>query len=244
MTLMEGDPENRVFDCMKKFLDVDSMREYVVMVYDTLIVGRENIVSGNLIRENPISQGTLDLANAPRRNYIIPIEASIIDVAVQITILLMKMKKSKKLRNEPAYIKYYQINIGYVEILKKEESRIEAHYFKIPSRAHLLSAKSIRYHIENVGHESHQKKLEEFVNKSELADREMLHQQKLYKFSLVYLLSKSWQHIGLVQFLLIVAINLYLIITSPSKEALNGEDDEEYDTYHLPLYVGGFAQLI
>jgi len=87
----------------------------------------------------------------------------------------MKIKKSKKLRKTPAYIKFYQINIGYVEILKTDDDRIEAHYFKIPNRVHLLSSKSVQYHIENVGEDSHQKKLEEFVKKSDLADEEMRH---------------------------------------------------------------------
>ena len=119
------------------------MTQYVVNVYNTLIVGRENIVNGNIQKKNPNGLGILDLANARLRDYITPVEARIIDVSTQITILLMKIKKSKKLRKEPAYIKFYQINIGYVEILKTDDDRIEAHYFKIPNRVHLLSSKSV-----------------------------------------------------------------------------------------------------
>jgi len=174
MTLVEGNPDPKVLKCMRKYLKLQSMIDYVIEVYDKLIKGRESLVDSSIIKKQADHDKALDLETAYKRSFITQLEKEIIENAVQIVILLMKIKKLKsRLKNSPAYIKYYTVNIGYVEILK--DNRIEAHYFKIPQRCRLLSAKSISYHIESNDQSSHQKKLEEFVNKSKLADCEMKH---------------------------------------------------------------------
>ena len=182
LTLTEGTPEKKVTSNLQTFLNFDALLEQTSIIYEKLIKGNERDIMLNRIG-GKLSKGDYD----------------IIATGVNILILILKIYPKRTISTE-AYENYYKLNIGFVQIQKKDV--LENHYFQVPSKCQMLTDDFKALVVQYAG-SSHNQRLEDFIKQYKLAKYEMDHQKTIHNSQVLNSISKLWRVYGWISFLLI-----------------------------------------
>jgi len=200
-TLLEGKPDPSIPETMSRFLDLALLRTGCESVYQHLIVGNETLLS--------LESGDL---TEPHRG--------IVEAALSQAILLVQLRSVGIIHDEltkfegstmeptPTFA-YFSRYIGYVEI--DRNGALESHYFPIPWKCKYITSTTRLSLVFEVNRSSHQEKIEDFISRIKLCQREMVHQQHLHGFAAFKRMSGRWQLFGKVSYYLALIINMVLL---------------------------------
>ena len=201
--LLEGHPDESVYETMSKFLRLDLLREGCERIYQEFIVGKEEDIS-------------LELASLTKEHK------DVVQATLMQAILLMKMRmvgvmhdeltKFEQALDDPKHCYgYFSKYIGYVEI--DRNGKLESHLFPIPWKCKYITASTRNALIVEVNRSSHQEKTEDFLNQIPNCKLEMTHQQLLWCSKAFKSFSLHWQLFGKIAYYIALVINATLLAT-------------------------------
>ena len=184
---------------MAERLDVSRLKSGCERMYKDFIEGKERLIR-------------LETPNCG-------INYKVINLAIQQCILL---KKLGNILNQPIlkanawgvpadqdkYIAFYKEFIGYVEIMR--DGVIMDLLFQIPYKTKYLTELTAEALIVEAKRTSQKDKVDSFVRKVKVSMDEMEHQMHISRYAIKHL-SRHWQLLGSVSFLLVAAINVCLL---------------------------------
>jgi len=201
--LLEGHPDESVYETMSKFLRLDLLREGCERIYQNLIVGKEEEIS-------------LELSSLRKEHK------DVVQVTLMQAILLMKMRMVGVMHDELTKFEqplddlehcygYFCKYIGYVEI--DRNGVLEGHLFPIPWKCKYITASTRNALIVEVNRSSHQEKTEDFLNQIPNCKLEMTHQQLLWCSKAFKSFSLHWQLFGKIAYYIALVTNATLVYT-------------------------------
>ena len=147
---------------------------------------------------------------------------------------------------------FFARNTGAIEIVRADKS-LEEVYFPIPKVYQWLSEKSKQKLEWEVDRSTPQKRIEDFVNRSEGMIQEMRHNERVAAIPILYMLAVSAENLHLTMFILSTIINMIILLaTFPDEEThSDGSVGQGYwDVQFRPhaasyvVYTLGVAQVL
>lgn len=208
LTLLEGRPDPTIWETMSKFLDLGMLRRGCEFVFDRYIKGNEEDVMLELETINAKYQEKVQSAI---------LQAILLTKLRRYGIVSEELNLFASPNLDPLHCySFYMRFIGYVELSRNDV--LEAHHFPIPFKCKFLTPASKLAMIMEVNRNTHQEKIENFLELIPRYMAEMIHQQELSRNKPLKKISGLWRFYGKTSFLLIMIINITLLATVHDNE--------------------------
>jgi hypothetical protein len=258
LTFLEGANRKDIAKVMVNHLNLETLKQQVETIYNGFIKDRIRSVKLEIkkVKDNPkeeedkeISEDDFDIINT---GVLLAIVIRILKESVTNNPILDKCKgksSHSKTQNKTqpgdedlaACYDFFSSYIGCVEV--KYNKLKEEVYFPIPFKSKFLTSKSKYDIIYNVSRESQQEKIEDFIQKFEIAKVEMQEQQKLGRKTTVKAISRHWSNYYLLSYLMIFGVNIIMISTIDSKAELDLDSNSDLSGGQLAMTILGIMQL-
>jgi len=269
-TFLEGASREDNAKILINNLNMAYLKQHVETIYTSFIETRSKSVKHEIMPDPNESKKTRRKKSEKQRQMeISPLDFEVINTGVSLAIVLTLLRKASpnhpilsqckseaeidskqlaiKLFKKKVVIDtvqcydFYNSYIGCVEV--QFNGTIEEVYFPIPFKCKFLSSKTKYEIIYNVSRSSQQEKIEDFLQKVEVAKAEMSAQQLLSRKTAVKAISSKWTSYYLMSYILILAINLLMIATIKDKDELDLDSNDSVSASQLAMTVLGALQL-
>jgi hypothetical protein len=254
LTFLEGANRKDIAKVMADYLNLTSLKQQVETIYNTFIKNRTRSVKLEIRKvegrqyktkeeeDNEISEDDFNIINT---GVLLAIVITILKESVPNNPILETCRgdtsHSKSQPNDPG--ECYDFFNSYIGCVEVKYNELEEVYFPIPFKSKFLTTKSKHDIIYNVSRESPQEKIEDFLQKFEIAKVEMLEQQKLGRKTAVKAITKHWSTYYLLSYLMIFGINIIMISTIDSKAELELDSNSDVAGSQLAMTILGILQL-